>query len=471
MSKHQSPETEAWVLGALMDADGPVLRSDARTLLAASGLNTEDFCRPNHRAWLDAITALAERNRPADAQTVYSNCRGLAVTASDTFEAMQSLQNANQANKTAFLAHAEELRRLTQLRRLETFHRAQIDALGADRPEPAKLASAIDTFSQSFAPTNRPYRTGQADLANVLQRWDAFNRGIQQAYFPTGIQVVDQHINGFVPNLNILGGRPSVGKTAFAASCIINALAAGRKVGLFGLEDGTEPITERWLARELGIELGLVGACRLHPHQQEDLAQASARWHELTANFSTYPWAGATAKDLVRHGRDWILNHGVEMIVIDHGGELQHESTRDRHDLAVASNAAQLRDLGVTHNVPVLMLYHFRRDTDHNDGAPGMDALSDSSKLENMARLILGLWEDTPEPTEELLCTIIKQTKGAHRGATLALQRNLRAGLVRSNGGGLVDLKARQQLRQERARASRLADASPARSWQKGGHS
>lgn len=456
MSRFQDHTAEAWVLGALLDADGPVLRSDPQALIGAAGLTDADFTRADFRAFFGAIRALADRNRPADPQTVLATCAGAAGVTPNAYATLTALRGRNEANKAAYLVQAERLRKLSSLRQLEAFLGNQLAALGKADADPAKLGGALNTFAQGFCGTAEPDETGTADLFAITEDWDAYVSGTRETYLRTGIDALDEEVGGLVNNLNVIGGMPSIGKTALAHTIILNCLARGVKVGLFGLEDGTRPLAERFLALRLGIPLGAVAASRLNEFQQERLAQESETLHRMLGNLLAYRRAGITPDELAARCKRWVLHHGCQLLVVDHGGEVQHgsASARDRHDLAVAETYRQLRDLAVNHRVPVLVLSHLTRKTE-DSGRPTMQSFAESAYIERMARLALGLWE-VPGKAHELRVTVLKRTKG-RRGSTLALNRSMEAGLIKSIGGYLVDEDAEKADREQQAREAQRA--------------
>src|SRR5690606_4291554 len=109
---------------------------------------------------------------------------------------------------------------------------------------------------------------------------------------PTGIKLLDEHVGGWERNLNLVGGLPSVGKSALIATIIGNQLKAGRKVGLFGLEEGTLWLLKRLVARDTGLELRSVGRARLTDTQQEAVTESMGAWHERFRNLHVYRRGG-----------------------------------------------------------------------------------------------------------------------------------------------------------------------------------
>lgn len=453
---HADPLAEQHAIGALVDADGMVLRSDAGTLLGTSGLSAEDFTRADLRAYAGAIRALAERRRPADPVTVAATVRGTPGAPEDAYAALAVLRGANELNREGFAAVAERLRRLTALRKLHAFHAAQLDALAAPDADPVALGGAVDGFARDFTASVEPDETAQSDIYEVTEAWDAFMRDERAPFVRTGIAVLDENFKGFVGNLNVIGGHPSIGKTALADTLVMNFLRAGLKVALVGLEDGTTHLTERHLALAVGIAHHDVAAIRLNQFQADSCQEALQKFHGLFANLRVHRRAGATAEMIVQKFKRWRSLYGTEVFVIDHTGEIQHKSqaARERHDLAVANTLATLRDFAWNNKVPVLSLQHFNRDTPMGQ-KPSMDSFAEAAATERMARTALGLWT-VKGKAHELRVTVLKATK-SQKDQTVVLNRHMEQGLIKNAGGYLLDEDEERRQEQDAAQATRRA--------------
>jgi len=438
MPELRNVQVEAWVIGALLDSDGPILKSTAREMLDVCGLVADDFTDATLRALFAALSDLVAQAKATELSAVFVAAK-LKFGAKAEFERIQRLQVSNSLSRDGLLGHAEELRRLTKLRALEAFYRDQLERLNP-KANPAELASDLEQFTSGFTGQAEEDETGDVDMLELLEDWDAFGSGVRQPYLSTGIETLDEEIGGFVPNLNVIGGLPSVGKSALIAEAIAHSLERGLKVGVFGLEDATKWISKRLLARRLNMPVGKLCATRLGADESARVQNEASEVARLTRSMFVYRRAGIDPATLVQKAKHWVINRGARAVFIDHGGEVQHESkVRDRHDLAVARTYQQLRDLAVNHRVPVVVLCHFNREVDKSqNGIPRLTSFAETEYIARMARLALGLWE-TPSEPERLRVTILKRTEG-ERGKTIWLERDRRFALVKRRGGGVVDV-------------------------------
>lgn len=439
--KHSNTEIEALAIGALLDAEA--WRTTAAALLDATGLQPDDFTHPGYRSAFGAIRALAERNRPAASGAVWAIVHD--TQADLTRSELEGLQGKNQQSPESLRIQAEELRRLSLLRRLEAHYRQQLEAIQAKRPDPVAIAAAGEAFGASFASGLDGEESGETDLLELTEEWDAFTQGKREPYLRTGIEILDENFNGFVPNLNLVGGRASMGKTALVAEMLWGWLHQGHRIGVFGLEDGTRWLVDRHMSRALGIPVGAVAASRLHEYQWATYSEKANEWTPMLRDrLCVYRRSGIGSADLLAIAKRWIHVKKVRAIVIDHGGEVQHQApgAKDRYDLAVKSTMEGLRNLAHNTKTPIIVLWHLNREG-AKAGQPTMESFKESGYLEAMSRTMLGLWE-RPENPGHMLATVVKATKGK-RDVTVAIQRDEQHALVHSHGGFVVDLREEEQ--------------------------
>jgi replicative DNA helicase len=451
---HQNPDVERFVIGALLDSDGVAARRDNRALLAGLSLAPDDFTDRRMRVFFGAICSLVEAGTPVDPETVTGASK--PFLRESPHQELLTLRGSNTATMGILSTHAATLRRLSALRRLAAHYRAQLAAMDGARADPGKLMHLSSSFlGTEAAGLSEGDESGGVDVSELADEWGAFIDGKREPYLRTHIEALDAEFNGFVPNLNLIGGRASVGKTALIAEMLMNWLKQKIPVGLFGLEDGTAWLLKRHLSRALGIPYGAVGATRLNDELWDTYAKEMQDMQNLfDEKLHVYRKGGIASGRMLAIARRWIYVNGVRAIVIDHGGEIRHEnaSARDRYDLAVRNSMEGLRDLAIQTKTPVIVLWHLNREG-AKAGQPTMEAFKESGYLEAMARTMLGLWERPERNPNQLLVTVVKATNG-RRDVTVALDKDFVHGLVHSRGGRTLDLQAEARTEQREASSS-----------------
>ncbi len=428
----ENKQAEAWVLGALLDGNDGATGKPTSDLIAASGLKASDFHFKAPRLCFEVMEKCLK-------QGIAPTIKNLLTHANNdlgglTLERLLSLKNTNALTFDEFMTQTQELRRLAQLRDAAKFLNEEKVSKATKREE---LASKFGTYAESLAVANDVDEVGSVDLHELCDTWQQNIANGASPFIATGVKILDEAINGFVPNLNVIGGLPSVGKSALVAEIVYNVLSRGVPCGFFGLEDATAWIAKRHMARQMKLKVWEVGFRRLNEMQMEAMQTVAGELDEKLRLMTVFRRAGISADELISRARSWIVNRGVKCVFIDHGGEVNHgTNVRDRYDLAVANTYRALRDLAINYKVPVVVLAHFNRQT--GDGMPTMRSFAESEYIARMARLALGLWRHPT--TQKLECTILKQTEG-RKGDTVELEMDVDAALVKSEGGRLMEYR------------------------------
>ena len=317
--------------------------------------------------------------------------------------------------------------------------------------------------------------TGDMDLAELAQRWERVEAGEEKSeLIPTGVKALDDLIGGFYANLNMVIGAPSEGKSAFIASVIELLLLARVEVGVFGLEDGTEWIQRRHVAKGMGINARDVGRRPRDAAQQQKFGEVTARLAPLMRHLHTHKRNGLTARELLRIAENWRTKKKVQIVFVDHGGELDHSDHNvDENRLRIAASYRALRTWAFNNGIPVVAVAHTRRrdDRDTEPRPPFASEVRDCSDIENMARVMLGVWQ---VPGEDCVRVSSAKVTEGERYKTVKLPKVAGGVLLDADGAEVIDLfaekmkvakerKAQKDAERAEAVARRVAEKEAAR--------
>lgn len=458
------PDIEALILGAVLDADGAVLASNAGALLDLAGLKHTDFSNAHVRNAWRIVETLIDRRRPVGADTVATAGATARVLPEGSGEWLRRLQGANTLDRSAFAEVVEQLRRRRRGEELRKVLAEGLAKLEAGDVEPSKVAAELEGQCHDVSVAG----VGSDEVCNdVLElgiEWEKRDVEGRPLLVPTGIRAIDEQIGGLPPNLSVFAGLPSVGKSALLATCIEQQLLAGFKVGLFGLEDGTRWLSKRIVARRLGIpvrDVGVKPLSSLTAEQQGRYPVVMQEAHALvSAGLVPFRRDTVSSAELVRRAAHWVQNLGVQCIYVDHGGEVEHDTARfEDFRLAVADTYRHVRNFAVRYQVPVVVLAHTNRASERPDGEevpPRASDLAESAYIERRARLILGLWRRQGE-ADAMRVTVLKQTEG-RAGQTLLLNRHTSAAMIDAESGHEVNLGAERAAEARKKREAREAE-------------
>ncbi len=218
----------------------------------------------------------------------------------------------------------------------------------------------------------------------------------------TGFADLDRRIDGLHgSDLTIIGGSPSMGKTALALSIVANVSCARKPkaVLLFSTETKKEAIMERLIAAEAGVSLQQVRSGMFPKRKWPALTRAAALMSQSPLFLADTPkaptigqvtgLASQLAEELKAKGQE------LGLIVIDHLQLLRTSSTRsgNRHQ-DISKISIGLKLLARDSNIPVLALSQLSLRPTAEDGGDTRPTLSDlrAKDLERNADVVMFIY-------------------------------------------------------------------------------
>jgi replicative DNA helicase len=422
-----SQDAERGVLGA-------ILRDPTAADVAFDRLTEEDFYFDAHRKIWQALATLRKANTPTDLVTTYEQLLTLGVA--DDTGGHQYLADLWDAVPTGANVeyHAEIVLEKAVRRRL-LHAAAEICRDAQESGEPA--ADLIDRFYDSALHSARQRGREPTTLARALQvvldSVQARQRGEGKRPIPTGFLELDETLGGgFRPGeLILVGARPSVGKTALAASFLVAAADQGQAALLFSLEMDSAEVAARILAMRSEVPLNQIRGDLNDPDGNK-----ARRLNHTATDASNLPiWiddrADHTPSTLTGVARRAVARHGVGLIVLDYLQLIKHES-RTRNDpqhVRIGETSRQLKLLARMLGVPVVCLAQLNRESESRpDGRPKLSDFRDSGNLEQDADVAMLLWPQVVDGTsstdvQEIVICVEKQRNGPKRQVALDYRR------------------------------------------------
>jgi replicative DNA helicase len=268
--------------------------------------------------------------------------------------------------------------------------------------------------------------------------------------------------------LGVVAARSGTGKTARLSSWIHHWLCTLKKRGgLFGLEDGTRWLVERWVARDFGMAWGDVGSV-VPEHQRRrirdipwvpehfaDVRHGAAESYFLPEvsffgllsgyerlldeRLMRHGGGGITSPQLLAKCRRWI-DEGAEWIAVDHGLRVDYVAGRDeRLDLAIKRGVEGLSTLSEQTGVPIILAWHLNRSAGSDELPPAMKDVKESGYLDATAATVLGLWRNGEGRT---FSNVIKSRRSGAIGRVAELPWADQSGMFAPHLSREVDLAA-----------------------------
>lgn len=385
---------EESLLGALL------LSRDVVGQVAELGLLVDHFYKPSHQHIYTAIRGLMTAGQPVDIVTVADELRrnGLLDEVGGT-QTLLDLQNATPAISSA-ARYSKIVQDTALLRRLISVA-GEITEIAY--LEPDDVTKALDEAeSKVFEVAEDRVTDSTRPLGDLLpvamdKLQETYDRGDTITGVASGFNDLDEILAGFQPStLNIIGARPSMGKTALGLGIATHvAKTVHRPVLVFSLEMGHAELTQRVLASEAEVESQKLRTGRLVESDWTKIGKALNRLDTVPLFLDDNP--RVTVMEIRAKARRLKARHGgLAMIVIDYlqlmsGGGI----TAENRQLEVSEISRGLKILAREMEVPILALSQLSRALEtRGDKRPMLSDLRESGSLEQDADVVMFLYRD-----------------------------------------------------------------------------
>lgn len=385
-----SIEAEQSVLGGIF--------IDKNCLYSCSQIKPEDFYRKNHELIFKAILTLDESNKPFDVVTVAERLEsekkldevgGLAYLAA----LAENTPSAHNVKAYADIVQKRSVLRQLLLATTEIGDRVfNPEGMSIDeiRDFADETITKITTKDNSGG-INHISKTSAAVLNNIEKR--ATMKGITGISF--GLKDLDRRTNGLQPaDLVVVGGRPSMGKTAFAMN-IANRAAVNHQVTVFSLEMPEEALHERSLSMIGDIDYKYIRNGEIAKTEEGCalLNKATKTINRLNLYIDDTP--ALTAFQIRARARNQKRRHGLDLIVIDYLQLMSSASRSENKAQEIGETTRLLKALAKELNVPIILLSQLNRELEKRPNKrPIMADLRESGAIEQDADLIIFPYRD-----------------------------------------------------------------------------
>ena len=379
-------QAEESVLGAIL------LSRDALGAVIEAGLRYDDFYKPAHQHIFDVAVAVSQSGGPVDTITVAEELSRLGLLEQvGGVEALHVLQNATPAISNA-ASYARIVQDAAMLRRL-ILVAADISELGYSRPD--NVDDALDEAeSRVFRVADRRVVDSYRDIGELMKLAvdrieENFARGDTITGIATGYNDLDELLSGLQPStLNIIGARPSMGKTALGLGMATHvAKHSGRPVLVFSLEMGHVELTQRILSSEAEVDSQKIRNGRLSEADWAKIGRAIGRL-EVPLFLDDNP--RVTVMEIRAKARRLKMQHGdLGMIMVDYLQLMSGGGNAENRQLEVSEISRNLKILARELEVPIVALSQLSRNLEsRSDKRPMLSDLRESGCVTADTRLL-----------------------------------------------------------------------------------
>ena len=387
-------EAEAALCGALMCENkliDPI----------ADMLTPEDFAEPLHSRIFAAIVAQAARGQPVtpitlrpylEADPALHEVGGLSYLAQLT---------GSGAAVIGARGFAEQVKELAQRRRLLD---GLQDALEAGHGIETGLHEVAAVAEAALAELAEEV-SGSEELtaAEAVKRRIAAFDDDQAAGTRSGIEALDAAWGPLrAKSVNIVGGRPGMGKTALAVSYGVGAARNGHGVLFISLEMSAEELSERIVSdmcfddERRRIPFNAISSGNLNGDQKRQMCRVQEELESipLTIVDTTAATSAKVDRLVRRYARRYAAaGHKLELVIVDYLGLMRPDRKRDKTYEEVSEVSRGLKETAKRHGIAIMALHQLSRKVEERaDKRPNMADLRDSGQIEQDADSILFLF-------------------------------------------------------------------------------
>jgi len=207
----------------------------------------------------------------------------------------------------------------------------------------------------------------------------------------SGFESLDALTSGFRPgSLNVLAGRPSMGKSTLALN-IATHLSNAKNVLFFSLEMSQVQLMLKIVSSETNIPLYKIERNELSDNEEEIFYKALAQ--AGNKSMSIVDRGGLSVKDVCSIARKMNVERKIDMVVIDYLQLMRYDKGREISELGNITR--ELKYLSKELQIPVILLSQLSRGVESRENKrPYMSDLRSSGEIEQDADIVMFIYRD-----------------------------------------------------------------------------
>jgi replicative DNA helicase len=408
----QSIEAEQAVLGSILIDKNAIFR-------IADILIPEDFYFPANEKIFSAILELFTKHQPIDIVTLTNKLKEMdALTDVGGSGYLAELTNAIETS-----SHVEHYAKIVKDKKalrdvIKTSAEITDDVFNSSEDVEDildNMEQKILSISQKSLPQN--FTALQEELKTAYERIEKLHEGGDKLRgITTGFHDLDNLLSGLQKSeLVVIGGRPSLGKTAFALDIARQAANAGHTIGFFSLEMSREEIIDRVISAESGVPLWRIRTGRIT--DDTDFAMIQNAMDRLSkVKFFIDDSPTLNVLQMRSMARRLQVEHGLDLLLVDYLQLIKPRTMSDNAVQQVTEISRGLKALARELKVPLVALSQLSRGVEQRDHkVPRLSDLRESGSIEQDADVVIFIYRKDKDreanitPEEEGLAQILIQ--------------------------------------------------------------
>ena len=221
-----------------------------------------------------------------------------------------------------------------------------------------------------------------AAMDQISRRENGEDKGM-----PSGVASLDWRTTGYHKGeLTIVGARPAVGKSAFAAQIALESAKKGYKVGVCSREMTDVQYGTRIISKESGVVSDHLRSGHLDQNEWVAIAETAGYVSQLPVSFV---FTTRYIEDLRMEVQKKVDAGELDLLIVDYTQLLQTKQKFDKDYLRIGYVSKMLKDMTTDFNIAVIALAQVARSTEND--IPSLAELRGSGDLEQDADNVIFL--------------------------------------------------------------------------------
>ena len=385
----QATDIEEVVLGALM------IESSAYSLVSEI-LKPDCFYKIAHQCIYEAIVSLKDQNSPVDMHTVTEQLRRNGTIDEVGGPYYITLLTAKVSSAAHLEYHSLILKSKAMARNLIAMSSVIQQMAYDDSVDVSELIeytekAFTEIISDSFGVEASNMEDAITDTSNHIADIQRKRMLGEPTGVPTGLKRLDDALNGGwqAPDLVILGGRPSMGKTQFAVHFAKNATQSGNETLFISIEMTKIQLLIRMLTEDDSISFYNLKTGQLSNEEWSLIDRKFAELQKLNLFIADKPNIRnlSAIKSLARSRH---RKGNLKLLVIDYLQLIRTNQKFGTRDLEIGYITSELKTLAKELNIPIILLAQLNRPPKGTKiQLPQLSDLRESGNIEQDADVVI----------------------------------------------------------------------------------
>lgn len=304
-------------------------------------------------------------------------------------------------SQASLQGYADLLREMRARRQITSVIREAQEAIAEGRDAAASIARKVEAGLLTIEAPDAAERPVSmlAAVTKAMTMANAAYQGADDGAVRSGFTALDRLVSGFYPGeLTLIGGRPSMGKTAVALSIALNTARAGHGVVIASLEMNPEAMAIRAISEATaqagrGVSYASIRRGSMAEEEFRHALDVSREVAEMPIYFLPRHFSdmGAMISGVRQAKR--AMGDNMRLVVVDYA-QLLKSQARTRYEQITEISIA-LKNMAGALNVPVIALSQLSRTVEQRgDKRPMLSDLRESGQLEQDADAVIFCYRD-----------------------------------------------------------------------------